>query len=184
VCTADTVVAKSLTIAAYKPAANPNRFPEEKLTGTGIAGSVLTIDEGATVNLLDLTLSGGSGGSAATGAYGGFTVRGGIDNAGTLNISDVRIIGNRASAGGGIFNEGGTITGPGSASCGQNNVATSAAGGGGGIFLAGGTLTPGEMFVNGNRSAGQGGGILNDGAVMNLGGGGVSNNKPDNIFTI
>jgi hypothetical protein len=88
----------------------------------------------------------------------------GIDNAGTLTISDSTVTGNNASAngGGGIFNSG-------SLSVSDSTVSDNASyhGGGGGIFNNGGTVTISDSTLSGNGAFY---------GVHTIGGGGIDTN--------
>jgi hypothetical protein len=160
ICYGDTVINKDLTVRGRYYAAGAHFPHQEALNGTGTRGSVVTIPAGVSVSLSSLVVQGGTGGPGTTGAFtGGFTVGGGIDNAGALTLGNVLITGNTASAGGGIYNETGTITAPIYAYV-PRNTATDPAGGGGGIYIGGGTVTATELQIAGNTAAGDGGGVF------------------------
>ncbi len=92
---------------------------------------------------------------------------GGIQNSGTLTVSNSTLSGNSAGVGelgGGIFNSsGGTLTVSNSTLSG-NSGGVYTSNGGGGIFNDGGTLTVSNSTLSAN-SADQGGGIYNDGTL-------------------
>ncbi len=111
---------------------------------------VFLVDSNVTATLSDLTISDGSG-------YEG----GGIDNAGTLTVSD-SVIENCSAylAGGGVYGSGAiTVTG----STIANNNATLSSGGG---IYSGGGLTISGSTIEGNSTPGDGGGIFAIGAAI------------------
>ncbi len=107
---------------------------------------IFRVDTGVTAALSGLTITGGD----ATGDNGG-----GIYNfGGTLDLTNVTVRGNTATAGGGIFTYGGTLTLTGSTVSG--NTATD----GGGLYnLINGTLILTDSTVSGNTATNTGGGI-------------------------
>jgi predicted outer membrane repeat protein len=129
------------------------------ISGGGNSGDI-TISAGTKVSMSYLTITGGSAqviGSATDG--------GGIDNSGTLTLTNSSVTGSAAVNGGGIANEvGGTLTLVGSTVA--NNWATT----GGGVYNAG-TLTMTNSTVANNGLTGvtivalQGGGIFNAGKL-------------------
>ena len=143
------------------------------LSGTGTGGSVLTITSG-TVSVNNLTIE-----NADTGGVGG-----GIDNFGTLTVTNSTLSDNTGGDGGGIFNSGtltvnnSTVSGNAASYYGGgiwNNAAltltnstvsgnTAGFGGGGGIYN-GSTLTVTNSTVSGNTASYYGGGIFNNGTV-------------------
>jgi uncharacterized repeat protein (TIGR03803 family) len=173
-------IARSLTISGAGAAV-------ATVDGAG-AGSVFTIDYGATATIAGLTITGGQDG--------------GVSNDGMLTISNTTITGNSASSGGGIDNAGGTLTIESSTI--ENNSALE---GGGGIFITGGnvsisscsildnvaadtssgggifneaTLTISDSVVSGNSST-QGAGIFDEGPLT-LTGSLISNNAAIEVF--
>jgi hypothetical protein len=137
-----------------------------RLVGHGVtvdaagSGSVLTVAAGHAVSVVGLKLTNGA---ASNG--------GGIDNSGTLSLSDVLVIGNHAigeqstegsGLGGGIFNDGpltidNTVIGRNTASASGGGIANN------------GLLTLTNSSVNHNTAAdGQGGGIFNEGGNVTL----------------
>ena len=113
--------------------------------------SVFTVDSGATVNLSGMTISGGD-------AFDG----GGLDNFGTLTVSNSFFFSNSATYGGGLANElGGTLTV--SNSFFYSNSALYG-GGGGGIFNSGTATVTGSTFTS-NYGGDGGGGIFNSGTA-------------------
>jgi hypothetical protein len=89
---------------------------------------------------------------------------GGIHNAGTLTVSNSTFSGNSADGGGGIFNNGvGTLTVSTSTFSGN-----SAGNSGGGIFNNGGTLTVSTSTFSGNSAGNSGGGIFNNGGTLTV----------------
>ena len=164
--------------------------------------SVLTMDDGAEVGLTGLAIKGGMVNNGSVG--------GGIDNMGTLTLTDCTVSGNLAGEGGGIGNSGsltltdsivsgnstvgsetigggifntGTLTGLDSTI--TDNSSSGLYGYGGGIYSGGtGTLTLTDCAVSGNLSdsnTAQGVGILNLGTAM-IAGCTVSNNSANVLF--
>jgi hypothetical protein len=91
---------------------------------------------------------------------------GGIQNSGTLTVSNSTLSGNSAGVGqlgGGIFNSRGTLT-VSNCTLSGNSGGVYNGNGGGGIFNDGGTLTVSNSTLSAN-SADQGGGIYNDGTL-------------------
>jgi hypothetical protein len=132
-------------------------------------GSVFSINSGQTVSIYGLSITGGSAGNPSDG--------GGIDNSGTLTVSDSTLSGNLASLGGGIYNSGSLTVNNSTIS--SNNANS---GGGGGIDNAG-SLTVNNSTLSGNSGA-YGGGILSQSGTVividctlydNLVGGGIYN---------
>ena len=119
---------------------------------------VLLVNNGNTVNLSGMTITGGNT----------MTAGGGIANdLGTLTLTGVHVTGNTAVRGAGIFNYGtltitnSTISGNTAAGYDISNAGTS-----GGIENLGGTLTVTNTTISGNRVTGfnfNGGGIFNTG---------------------
>ena len=119
------------------------------VSGAG-SWSVFQVDSGAQAVMDGLTIVDGKA------TYGG-----GIDNGGSLTISDATLSGNSAtSEGGGIFNAGTLIINNSTLSSDSASTA------GGGIFtgFSGGTLTVDNCTISGD-SATDGGGIENDAAM-------------------
>lgn len=133
---------------------------DRKLTQRGEGGGqVITIREGATLNLSNGTLKGGWGGNA-----------GGVSNeAGTANLTDVTITGCTGDdKGGAICNlSGGTLTMKGGSITGNTSFDKDDPTGGGGIFNAeGATATLTDVTVTGNQAKSKGGGgICNYGTL-------------------
>ena len=122
-------------------------------------GQVITVREGATLNLSNGTLKGGWGGNA-----------GGLSNeSGTANLTNVNITGCKGDdCGGGICNLGGTLTMTGGSITNNTCYDRGDPAGGGGLFnaesatatLTGVTITGNEDMVCG------GGGICNYGTIL------------------
>ena len=133
---------------------------DRKLTQRGEGGGqVITIREGATLNLSNGTLKGGWGGNA-----------GGVSNeAGTANLTNVNITGCTGDdKGGAICNlSGGTLTMKGGSITGNTSFDKDDPTGGGGIFNAeGATATLTDVTVTGNQAKSKGGGgICNYGTL-------------------
>ncbi|MFJ6756975.1 hypothetical protein ACIQNK_18370 [Streptomyces sp. NPDC091273] len=128
------------------------------VTGGSPLFRLLSVDEGGTLTLKGLTVTGGR--TDGNGA--------GIANAGTLRLEDSKVAGNQTGGnGGGISNEGGDVTLVDTEIL--TNVATSATevpGNGGGLSnSATGTLTLHKSTVAGNTADENGGGIQNEGEL-------------------
>jgi CSLREA domain-containing protein len=117
---------------------------------------ILVVISGATLNLNNLTIANGTPQELGVG--------GGVNNFGTLNITNSTFSGNSGGTGGGVFNSGAlTIT--------NSTFSGNSAGGGGGVLNAGspivggvnGTVTVTNSTFSGNSASGggAGGGILN-----------------------
>jgi hypothetical protein len=121
------------------------------INGDGKTNVITNLTDGVTISALTLT-----GGYAA---YDG----GGIDNSGTLTVTNSTISGNSAdgnfSDGGGIFNTGTlTVT--------NSTISANSADDGGGIFNGYyGTLTVTHSTISANTADGYGGGIDNSGTL-------------------
>ena len=100
--------------------------------------SVFTVDSGVTVSLSGVTITGGNAGSGNGG---------GIDNSGTVTVSNSAFYGNSASiGGGGIFNSGtATVTG-------STFTGNYGGDGGGGIFNSGTATVTGSTFTGNSVS--------------------------------
>jgi len=113
---------------------------------------VFSVAVGVNAELMDLTVTGGSGSD----------VGGGILNGGTLSLTDVIISGNTAAnIGGGLSSQPGAVTTLFRATIEDNNV-TSGSGGGLGND---GTMTLIDTTVRGNRVRWHGGGIFQNGSM-------------------
>ena len=113
---------------------------------------VFSVAVGVNAELIDLTVTGGSGSG----------VGGGILNAGTLSLTDVMISGNTAAnIGGGLSSQPGAVTTLVRATIEDNNV-TSGSGGGLGND---GTMTLIDTTVRGNQVRWHGGGIFQNGSM-------------------
>ena len=124
------------------------------------ASRVFQINNGATVTLEGLTIANG---------FGNNLTGGGIENNGTLTISNSRLTNNRANYGAGINNTG-SLTLLNSTI--DNNTAIY---GGGGINADMGTVNIYNSTISGNR-AGEGGGILQTSGTLTLNHATVTNN--------
>ena len=147
---------------------------DRKLTKRGEGGGqVITVRQGATLNLSNGTLAGGWGGNA-----------GGLSNeSGTVNLTDVTITGcTGVNAGGGICNLGGTLTMTGGAI--TNNISqddkvhSSDHTGGGGLFNEeGATATLTNVTISGNTAAIYGGGGICNYGTLSLNGCAIQGNR-------
>lgn len=167
-------------------------------------GQVITVRQGATLNLINGTLKGGWGGASGGLSNEGGTANltdviitgcvgddrgGGICNRGTLNMIRGAIKGNTSNdgtgpkGGGGLFNyEGATATLAGVSI--TDNVAMEC--GGGGICNFG-TLNLDSCSISGNTAATQGAGIWQEGTLNIQGKNNISGNKdegnlPNNVY--
>ena len=116
-------------------------------------GPIFTITSG-TVMISGLTIANGAGG----GFFGG-----GIDNDGTLTVSNCTISGNSARSGGGISNLG-TLT---VSNCTFSGNSTGASGAGGAIANQG-RLTVTESTFSGNSATNEGGAIVSQGSTVTV----------------
>jgi hypothetical protein len=148
-------------------------------------GHVIVVDGGGTVTVFTVT----AGTAVQPVTLDALTVQhgntgndgGGIDNGGTLSVTNGTFSGNSAFEGGGIYNTG-TLSVTNSTFSGN---ACGGSGYGGGIFNGGGTLTVTNSTFTGNSAGNGGGGIINGGtlSVTNStftgnsadGGGGIDN---------
>jgi len=138
-------------VAITGPSASANAVT---ISGGGLSG-VLSVAAKVKASISYLTITGGSA-ISVTGAGDG----GGIDNFGTLLVTDSTLRNNAAIDGGGIANElGGTLTLVGSTV--NNNSGTS----GGGIYNVG-TLLMTNSTVASNTASVQGGGLFNTGSTQ------------------
>ena len=127
---------------------------------------IFTVDAGETVNISDLTIKGGNPGRG----YGG-----GLDNFGTLAVSNSVFSGDSAFLGGGL-NNAGTATVSGS-SCTGNSAGNA---GGGGLFNTG-TATVSDSSFTSNSASVDGGGIKNFGTPIDGGGNTFTGNSPNDV---
>ncbi len=163
------------------------------LTGTGVAESIV----GLGPNMVTISGNNTSGvvavGSRVNATITGLTITGGlaaangggIDNAGTLKVSNLVVSGNTAVAGGGIANEasgvlsligdvsvmndtaltnGGGLFNAGSLTLSHSSVAGNTAVTGGGIYNSG-TLALDQTPISGNTATSKGGGVANTGTM-------------------
>ena len=160
------------------------------------AGPVLTINNGKTVTLRNLTITGGRSSNPA----------GGISNFGMLTLDTVHVVDNGStSLGGGIFTfpattlrlfdsvirdnsggggGGGIFNSQGQVFLTRSRIEGNDAAGGGGIYNASGQVTLSDnSVISGNTCpfANSGAGIFNEGGTVTLNGGSrVTDNDPDN----
>jgi hypothetical protein len=124
------------------------------ITGPGrnavaVSGGDLTqvlVVQAGTVNLSGITIEDGVGNDNQIAG-------GGIENEGTLTVSDTRLVDNEATDGGGIYNSG-TLT------VNDSTLSANNAQRGGGIMNYQGTLTVNDSTVSGNDGPMNGGGHL------------------------
>jgi hypothetical protein len=138
---------------------------------TGGSYGIFVVGSGATVSISGLSITNGYTDSLSR-FFGG-----GIDNLGTLTVSDCTISGNTANVGGGILN-GGTLTVSDCTISGNtantDGVSTGSNSEGGGVFNDG-TAVLRNSTISGNRATLNGGGLSNgsplyyeDGGVMTV----------------
>jgi hypothetical protein len=190
-CFGTTTITKDLTLTGQQP----RGFTSPALDGAS-QNFVLTTSAGVAVTINTLTITDGN-----NPAFGG----GGIDNlGGTVTLNDSTITGDSATygRGGGISNDGGLVTLNGSSSVSGNyaangggiynsgtvslNNSSSVSGNsaifGGGIFNSGTVNLNNSSSVSGNSADLEGGGIfVYPGGTVNLNGGTVTGNTPDDI---
>ncbi len=114
---------------------------------------IFNVLSGNTVSMNNLTVTNGSAPVQA----------GGIQNSGTLTLTNCTISGNTAPQGGGVQNDD-TLTMTG---CVVSNNSASG-GGGGGIAIFGASTTVTDCEISGNTATGGGGGILYGGTLLTL----------------
>jgi hypothetical protein len=131
--------------------------PNVSVSGGGLV-RVFRIEPGAEVSILGLTIVNGV---ANAGIFG---VGGGIDNLGSLSLSQCTVTRNTASnSGGGIFNSGSLVL---SFDTFNNNNADSAGSAGGGIDNTNtGTMNITNCTIASNQATSDGGGIFNTGVA-------------------
>jgi hypothetical protein len=149
-CYGDTTIGKNLTIVGQS---NPG-FGPATLNGRN-TGSVVTVNEGVTVAITGLTITGGSGSNRREPcSLPDCLVGGGILNFGSVSLTNSTVSGNTATyGGGGIWNQG-------SVSLTNSTVSDNTAALGGGIGN-GGSLTLTKSTVTGNTATYGGAGIEN-----------------------
>jgi Bacterial Ig-like domain (group 3) len=126
---------------------------------TSVLFSVLTVDSGVTATLSGLTIRGGAG-TAILKNEQFYFIGGGINNSGTLTLTDCTVTGDPS----GVSGEGGGIYNHGTLTLTNSTVSGNYAGYGGGIDNYG-TLTLTDSTVSGNLVAKYGGGIANHGTL-------------------
>jgi hypothetical protein len=125
------------------------------------SGSDVTIGSSATVTMNGFTITGGAANGCGSG------VGGGVNNSGTVTLSDDVISGDSASyEGGGILN-GGTATLTGDTLAGDSTTG-SCVNGGGGIYSAGNLNVLSSTLENDSTLYASGGGILVAGGTANI----------------
>ncbi len=150
-------VSKNLTIVGQ---GSPG-FGPATLNGRN-GGSVVVVNEGVTVSITGLTITGGSGSDVPCGTECKVKLGGGILNNGSLTLINSTVAGNTAAVGGGIYNAAfGNLDGP----------------------YAGSVTFCGSSSVSGNTASVEGGGIFSAGTIIYGIGwtGTVSANIPDDI---
>ncbi|MFO1540899.1 MAG: hypothetical protein ACKOTZ_10750 [Chloroflexota bacterium] len=147
-CTGDATITKDLTIVGVRP----RGWVAPQLRGSG-TDAVLRIFD-VTVGISRIAIRGGTGVAAGPTTYGG-----GIYTAGTLTLTSVDVVGNSATAGGGIANVStGTLTLRGS-------TRIRGAADGGGVYSEGTLVVGGRTLITGNQASTTGGGIRTVGSV-------------------
>jgi hypothetical protein len=118
--------------------------------GTGIGGTVFSINLGVTATIQNLTIRNGVGP--------GFEA-GGIQNEGTVSVNNSTLSGNSASAYAGGIRNNGTIT------ISNSTLSGNSSGDGGGIYNGDGTTTISNSTLSGNSASSEGGGLFNNPAA-------------------
>ena len=135
------------------------------VSGAGLYGVFNVATGAAAIN--GLTIANGNNNSASGG---------GIDNGGTLTVSNSTISGNSAAQGGGIYSSG-TLT------VSNSTIAGNSSSSGGGIFSSG-TVTTTSSTIAGNSAASAGGGIENSSGLLQLANSIVSGNAATSSVNI
>lgn len=161
ICHGNFVIDKNLTLIG------PASDNQQATLDADTQGSVLTVEEGVTVAIKNVTVTRGVGSHPD---YRGRLYGGGIFNSGTLTLKNSAVIGNTASgptdgaygAGAGIWNIG-TLT------LSNSRVENNSTRGPGGGIASLGTVTLNDSTINGNSANGiynpNGGGIYNGGTL-------------------
>ena len=132
------------------------------ISGTDVAGSpVIQVDPGLTATLKDLRIINGSGSGEG----------GGIGNAGTLTLSAVNLVDDKASRGGAIENAGDLIV-----SSGCSFESNSGSESGGAIYQSGGAVTITDSTLADNKST-NGGAVYVAGGSLTIHGGTLTGNS-------
>jgi hypothetical protein len=150
------------------------------------AGAAQTVVDGTqtnrvfTINGVTVSLSGMTVANGKTTGDGG-----GVNNSGTLSITNCIISNNAAESSGigGVNDGGGGIINSGTLAVTNSTIGNNSALQGGGIFNNGGTATITNSIVSGNTatsSSGEGGGILNSAGMLNVINSTFSNNSINN----
>lgn len=123
-------------------------------------GQVITIREGATLNLSNGTLTGGYGGNG-----------GAIENSGTANLTDVNITDNHAEHRGGAIANHGTLNMTGGSITNNFSNDTEGSAGGGAVFAhSGSNTTLTGVTITGNEAKVAGGGAINNWGTVTIDG--------------
>jgi hypothetical protein len=169
---ADDTIAFDPTLSCDQITLADPLFINKDLTITGPGAAAMTVSVGAVAPVVDIIANVQVVISGLTIENGNHPndVGGGIDNGGTLTLTDSTVSGSSASAGGGGIYNGGTM-----------NVTDSTVSGNNTVFFGGGIYNLGTMnitgsTVSGNISANFGGGIFN-GGTMNVADSTVSGNS-------
>lgn len=144
---------------------------DHNLTISGPGASAITVSGANSSRVFDIPLSMSAAISGLTIAdgytTGGLTGwGGGIENRGTLSVTDCTITGNFAEFGGGGIDNHGPLTVTGCVLS-NNTTTASLGGGGGGIYSSNGNVTVAASSFSGN-SGQQGGAIINNGGTLNV----------------
>ena len=130
-------------------------------------GQVITVRNGATLNIKNGTLKGGWGGNG-----------GGIENTGTTNLTDVNITGCTGDDRGGAISNSGTLTMTrGSITYNTSKDRTAPTGGGGLFNYEGATATLTNITISGNQATVTGGGGICNYGTMTLDGCTITGNS-------
>ena len=149
----------TITLGSALPALTKNVTITGPTSGTGVI-----VDGGCTVNGSGVCTGGGVTvfmvNSGVTATISALTIQhgtGGINNSGTLTLTNSTLTANSAT-GGGILNEGGTLFVT------NSTITANSAHDGGGIRTNGGTVTVTNSTLAGNTATSTGGGIYNSAA--------------------
>ncbi|MEO1524421.1 MAG: DUF4347 domain-containing protein [Planctomycetota bacterium] len=122
------------------------------IDASGLANRIFEVEGGVTLDISDLTLTGGS---SADGA--------GIKNKGTLNLTDVALNGNTATEGAAIFATSGSTT-----TLEQVELSFNDANRGGALYLQGSNVNLINTTISGNHADAEGGGVYVEGGTVDI----------------
>ena len=139
-------------VAITGPTGGPGVTVQAAATPNSAAYGVFAVNNGVTASISNLTIANGNG----------VVVGGGIDNRGTVTVTNSTLSGNSATnAGGGIYSFNGTVTVTNSTFSGNSAPY------GGGIYNFG-TVTVTNSTLSGNSATSSGGVLLNNGGTVRV----------------